>query len=548
MSIPPTKATRPSPISTSSLHYKWLVMGVVALGTLMATIDSSVVNIALPVISRYFHATITSVIWVTLSYLLTVTVLLLVFGRLGDLLGRQRVYGWGFLVFTGGSALCGLSRSLGQLVFFRAVQAVGAAMMFSNGAAIITAVFPASERGRALGINGSIVSTGLTIGPSLGGFLLDWAGWRSIFYINLPIGLGAMSAMRFLLPPEEASPLRPRFDFLGAFLLGVGLLSFTLALTRSDQIGWHSPWIAGGLLLAGLSLGAFVGQERRAAHPMIDLNLFRNRLFTAANLAGFLNFVAGFFNVLLMPFYLQQLKGFSPSHAGLIMTAVPLTTVFVAPFSGWLSDRLGSRGLSSTGLFINAAGLWWLSRLDGSASPADVVLRLVLVGIGNGLFQSPNNSAIMGSVPRARLGVASSFIALVRNLGMVTGLSLAGAVFEARQAAYQAQGLAGPRGFLRSFGETYWIATGILLLAMVASLVGGSQGKPPVAKSERQRMGHTLGEILWSRKRREKGRSCSLTPSPCYARRMAPPGRLVSRPRAGGLGLWAFGRTGDPRR
>lgn len=463
------------PLPRSSPHYKWLVMGVVALGTLMATIDSSVVNIALPVISRQFHAGITSAVWVTLSYLLTVTVLLLIFGRLGDLLGRQRVYGWGFLVFTIGSALCGLSGSLGQLIFFRAVQAVGAAMMFANGGAIITAVFPASERGRALGINGSVVSTGLALGPSLGGFLLDWAGWRSIFYINLPIGLTGMLAMRFLLHPEEAGPEHPRFDFWGAFLLGAGLLAFTLALTQGRQVGWDSLWVVGGLALAGLSLGAFLLQERRAAHPMIDLNLFRNRLFTAANAAGFLNFVAGFSNVLLMPFYLQQLKGFSPSQAGLMMTAVPLTTLFVAPLSGWLSDRLGSVGLSSGGLFLNAVGFLWLSRLDGTVSPAEVTWRLILVGVGNGLFQSPNNSAVMGAVPRPRLGVASGFIALVRNLGMVTGLAIAGAVFEARQAALQGQGLAGPLAFLGAFRSTYGMATAVLLVAMGVSLVRGPQ-------------------------------------------------------------------------
>jgi EmrB/QacA subfamily drug resistance transporter len=462
-----------APLPAASGRYKWLVLGTVALGTLMSTIDSSVVNIALPVISQQFHAGVTTVIWVTVAYLLTVTVLLLTFGRLGDLVGRQRIFGLGMLVFTVGSALCGLSGSVGQLILFRVVQAAGAAMMFANSGAIVTAAFPPTERGRALGITGSVVSTGLTIGPSLGGLLLDWAGWRSIFYINLPIGLIGLLAMRFLLRPDEPAAERPRFDFVGSILLGVGLLAFTLALTQGDQVGWGSPLISGGLSLAVVALVAFVWQERRAAQPMVDLNLFRNRLFTAANVAGFLNFVAGFTNVLLMPFYLQQLKGFSPSHAGLIMTAVPLTTMFVAPVSGWLSDRFGSVGLSSTGLTINAVGLWWLSRLGQEASSADVTLRLVLMGFGNGLFQSPNNSAIMGSVPRARLGVASSFIALVRNLGMVTGMAVAGAMFDGRKSAYQAQGLAKSVAFLGAFRDAYWLAVAVLLVGVVASLVRG---------------------------------------------------------------------------
>jgi len=468
-------------------RYKWVVFGAVALGTLMSTIDSSVVNIALPVISQQFHAGITTVMWVPLAYLLTVTVLLLTFGRLGDMVGRQRVYGLGLLVFTGASALCGLSGSVRQLILFRVAQAVGAAMMFANSGAIITAVFPSTERGRALGLTGSVVSVGLTVGPSLGGLLLALAGWRSIFYLNLPIGLVGLLAMYFLLHPEDPAAERPRFDFAGATLLGIGLLACTLALARGGDLGWRSPWIGGGFTGAGLALLAFVWQERRAAQPMIDLNLFRNRLFTAANIAGFLNFVAGFTNVLLMPFYLQQLKGFSPAHAGLIMTAVPLTTLFLAPVSGWLSDRFGSVVFSSTGLALNALGMGWLSSLGEAASSVDVTLRLVLMGVGNGLFQSPNNSSIMGSVPRARLGVASGFIALMRNLGMVTGLAVAGAMFDGRQAAYQAQGLIGSAVFLGAFRDTYWLAVAVLVVGTVASLVRGPQ--TPEARPEAQASG-----------------------------------------------------------
>lgn len=458
-------------------HYKWWALATVGTGTLMATIDAGIVNIALPVLSQYFQAEMTTVIWTTLSYLLTVTVTLLTFGRLADILGRRRVYSWGFACFTVGSALCGLSSTLLQLVFFRAIQALGASILFANGGAIITAAFPATERGRALGLNGSIVSVGLTLGPSLGGLLLDLTGWRGIFYVNVPIGILGWLAVHTILRPDEASPQRQPFDFAGAVLLGISLLSLTLTLTQGDQWGWQSSRTGLGFTLALILLIGFILQERRIPYPMVDLTLFRSRLFAAANASAFLSYVAGFANTLLMPFYLQQLRAYSPSETGLILTAVPLTTMFIAPVSGWLSDRLGSQVLSSTGLTIQLLGYLSISQIDANTPASSITLRLIVVGLGGGLFQSPNTSAIMGAVPRHRLGIGSSFVAVARNLGMVTGLALAGAIFASRRANYLA--LLGETGhalaFLAAFRETYWLAVAILVVGVVISFARGSQ-------------------------------------------------------------------------
>jgi len=364
-----------------------------------------------------------------------------------------------------------------QLVLFRAVQALGASILFANGGAIITAAFPVSERGRALGLNGSIVSVGLTLGPSLGGFLLDLTGWRSIFYVNVPIGILGWLAVRYILRPDESTPQRQPFDFIGAILLGVGLLSLTMTLTQGDQWGWNSSRTGSGFLLALILLILFIRQERRTPYPMVDLSLFRNRLFAAANASAFLSYVAGFANTLLMPFYLQQLRAYSPSETGLILTAVPLTTMFVAPVSGWLSDRLGSQVLSSVGLAIQLLGYLSISQIGAATPASSIALRLIVIGLGGGLFQSPNTSAIMGSVPRHRLGIGSSFVAVARNLGMVTGLALAGAIFATRQASYLAHFGEADRilAFLAAFRETYWLAVAILVVGVVISFARGSK-------------------------------------------------------------------------
>ncbi|MHB1416725.1 MAG: MFS transporter [Chloroflexota bacterium] len=476
-------------------NHKWWVLAAVQIGVLMSTIDSGIVSVSLPTIMRQFHADVAMIQWTVLAYLLTITVTLLPFGRLADMYGRKQIYVLGFVIFTAGSALCGASGSAEQLSLFRALQALGASMLMANGMAITTAVFPARERGRALGIQGTVVATGTTIGPTIGGLLTQWLGWRSIFYVNIPIGVIGIIAVALAVNSSEIVLTRPghrpSFDLAGALTAAVGLLALLLGLSGIGQLGLpgETAWVLYGV--AAAALVTFITIERRVAEPMIDLGLFQRRLFALGSVAALLSFLAFSANSFLLPFYLQLILGFPPSQAGLLMTPTSLAIAVVAPVSGWLSDRLGARLLSTLGMSIVCLALFSLSRLDASSGYTDVVLRLVLLGFGQGIFQSPNSSSVMGAVPRERYGVASGFISMMRNLGMVVGTGLASSVLMSGLIAtvghvdLAALGEVGGQadtllinGFMTGLERAYFVAALIAALGILASLSrGGSFGR-----------------------------------------------------------------------
>jgi EmrB/QacA subfamily drug resistance transporter len=465
----------PQPQPQLHPHTKWWVLLAVGIGSIMSPLDGSVVNIALPVITKTFGTTITIVEWVSMAYLLTISTLLLTYGRVGDMIGHRQVYLGGFVVFTFGSLLCAFASGINMLIAFRVVQALGAGMMMSAGPAIITAAFPASERGRALGINGMMVGLGLAAGPALGGILVKTLGWRSIFMINLPIGmLGIWWAARVL--PIAMPPTRVRsFDIPGATLLSAALFLILLALSRGQAWGWHSPLVMGMWVVGALLFVQFIRVEQRTADPMVDLSLFRIRLFSAANASALLNFMAQFTVTFLMPFYLQDTLAMPPNQAGLVMLAFPATMLVMAPISGSLSDRLGSSLLSPLGMAIVTVGLWSMSQLNAASGSMEIFGRLSLIGLGSGLFQAPNNSAIMGSVSPDRLGMASGMLATMRNIGMVLGIATSGAVFTIRQAYYMqaAPALVGPAAQLAALQDTFMVGAGFAMLGVLAALVRG---------------------------------------------------------------------------
>lgn len=464
-------------------------MLVAAVGVFMSTLDSSIIGVSLPTLSDHFGTDIATIEWVILSYLLAITTLLLAFGRLSDMVGRRYVFSGGILTFTLGSALCSLSGSAGQLIGFRVVQGIGAAMTMATGPALITAAFPREERGSALGMMGSVVSVGLMTGPPLGGFLIDWVGWRSIFSINIPVGiLGTAYALRVLRSEGGATPGAEgprRFDLKGAFFMFCAVTSLLLAITRGQERGWGSAEIVGLFALAAAFLAWFLAVERALERgaatgggpPLVELSLFRSRPFSASNVSSFLSFLGMFAVTLLMPFYMERILGYTPRHVGLALTAVPLAMALVAPFSGWVADRTNSYVLSSVGMAVTCSSLFVLGRLGPGASFADVVLRLGATGVGLGLFHSPNNSIIMGSVPRSRLGVAGGMLGMMRNLGMVTGLAVAGAAFARGSQAAQAGGAAFEPAFLAGFRLAFMLSAAISAVAVLTSLVRGSRGR-----------------------------------------------------------------------
>lgn len=408
---------------------KWLIFFITSLGTFMATLDGSIVNIALPVISVKLNAGLSLVQWVITIYLLVITSLLPIFGKSGDIIDRRKLYGAGFLIFAVGSGFCSLSHNVISLIISRAAQAIGASILMANSPAIIASTFPGQDRGRALGLTGTIVALGTMTGPSLGGVLLNQLGWQSIFYINIPIGLlGYYLTIKHI--PSEKFEICNRFNFAGAFLFVISMLSFLLVLSEGHIWGWFSAKSLAFFALSVISFTVFFNQEKRSSCPMIDFSLFKNKTFFAGNIAGLFSFIAMFSNSLLLPFYLHEIKHLSPFDIGMLIVPFPITLAIVAPISGYLSERISQRLLTTTGLSIMMVGLFYFTKLQAESSLLVVVIGQVVMGLGSGLFQSPNNNSVISSVPKQKLGSASGLNALIRNLGMMVGTALAVSVFE----------------------------------------------------------------------------------------------------------------------
>ena len=421
---------------------KWLVLVAIAMAIFLGTIDGSIVNVALPTLADEFDTSFGVVQWVALSYLLTQATLTLGLGRLGDIVGKKLIFTSGFAVFTVGSVLAGLSPSIAWLIAARVVQAVGAAMIFALGFAITTEAFPPNERGKALGINGTMVSLGIIAGPILGGLIIEASDWRWIFFVNLPIGIiGTVTAIKFV--PNTRPKGGQRFDFIGAGLFFIALLVFLLALTYGQEAGFRDPVVLAGIAFAAVALLAFVAVERRVTEPMVDLSLFANRDLTVNLVTGFATFVAISGLLLLLPFYLTDVLGFSPSEVGLLLGAIPITMGIVAPFSGSMSDRIGSRPVTVAGLAFMTLSYVLGSFVFGidTAIVAFILIGAIL-GIGVGIFQSPNNSAILGAVPHSRLGITSGMLSINRITGSITGIAVLGTIWAARTTAYAGGGTA----------------------------------------------------------------------------------------------------------
>lgn len=449
-------------------------MFVVSIGVFMATLDGSIVNVALPTLTRHFNTDLNTIQWVLLSYLLTITTLLLTLGRLSDMYGKKYIFSGGVLIFTIGSGFCSISTSAGQLIASRVLQGIGAAMLMANGPAIITQVFPHTERGKALGLIGTVVSIGSMTGPALGGFLIDWIGWQSIFYINIPVGIfGTVYALKILKTDEVNR--NQKFDIQGAVLMFVSVMALMLGITQGQKMGWDSPLILSMFAVFIVFLVLFVIAEKKAKMPMIELSLFRNIPFSASNISGFLSFVAMFAVILLMPYYMENILGYSTKRVGLALIAVPLIMALVAPLSGWVYDKTKSPLPSSVGMAITAIALYMIGNLTSESSFLDIILRLGLIGLGMGLFHSPNNSIIMSSVPVNRLGIASGMLSSVRNLGMVTGIAISGAIFTRSLHLFGTSGMAYEQAFIGGFHNAFLVSAIICTIGVFTSLVREEQ-------------------------------------------------------------------------
>ncbi len=406
----------------------------VSMGVLLATIDGSIVNVAMPRLVVELDTRFAVIQWVALSYLLTLATLTLSVGRAGDVIGKKRIYTTGFALFTVASVLCGLAPSVGFLIGFRVVQALGAVMVLSLGPAVLIEAFPPTERGKALGLIGTAVSVGVITGPVAGGLLISSFGWRSIFFVNLPVGIvGTLLAVRYV--PRTVHRIRQRFDYMGAGLLSATLLAVSLAMTLGQERGFAAPLILGLFGAAAVGAAAFVRVETGRESPMIQLRMFRSELLSISVVTGYLQFVILAGTFFLLPFYLESVQGRPIDQVGLMLGAAPLVLGLVSPWAGSLSDRVGVRPLTVAGLIITATAYVSLLTLDVDTSIAHFVLLALPLGLGVGVFQSPNNSAIMGSVPPEYAGVGGGILTLTRLLGQVTGIAVLGSLWATRVAA-----------------------------------------------------------------------------------------------------------------
>ena len=417
-------------MADESRSYKWIVLLITSIGAMMGPLDGSIVNVSLPTIADSLNMDYAQIIWVPTAYLVTLAVMLLIVGRASDMRGRKPFFVAGFAIFTLGSLLCSISQTGSELIVFRIIQGIGGACFAATSTAIVTDVFPSKERGKALGINIMSVYIGSAIGPTLGGFLTYTLGWRSIFWINLPIGLLVITLALLYLKESRTTKAKEKFDLSGSATFAIGLISLLIAMTLGESIGWNTVTILSLMALALFSFVLFIFVEiKKGPDALFDLSLIRhNRLFAAANIAALLNYSAFFGVSFVMSFYLQRVLGLTSLQTGAVLLATPITMAILAPIAGWASDRVGSRLLSSSGMVIITIVLLLLSRLNEASSVALVTLYLLLLGVGMGLFSSPNTSAVMGCVQKKDLGVASGMLSTMRTTGQSFSLAVVGAV------------------------------------------------------------------------------------------------------------------------
>jgi len=398
---------------------------VATLGAFFAPFMGSSVNIALPSIGSEFAMDAISLGWVATAYLLAAATFVVPFGRVADIYGRKRIFMCGVLIFAVSSLLLAISASATMLISFRILQGIGGAMVLGTGVAIITSVFPAEERGKALGINVAAVYLGLSLGPFLGGFLTQHFGWRSIFLVNVPLGLIILAFIFWRLKGEWAEAKGERFDITGSIIYTLMLAAIMYGLSLLPEM--LGVW----LILAGvLGFVAFVKWEMKVESPVLNMNLFRNNtVFALSNLAALINYSATFAVSFLLSLYLQYIKGLSPQSAGVILVSAPVVQAIFSPLAGRLSDKIEPRIVASTGMGLTVVGLVFFTFLSEETSLGFIVAGLVILGFGFALFSSPNTNAVMSSVGKRVYGVASATLATMRQVGMMFSMGIAMLLF-----------------------------------------------------------------------------------------------------------------------
>jgi EmrB/QacA subfamily drug resistance transporter len=411
-------------------HYRWWALSCTSLGMLLATVNSGTLIIALPDLERSLGTSLLTLVWVILAYMIASTVLVLTGGRLSDLFGRKRAYVGGFLIFALASLGAGFAADGTQLILWRIVQGIGGAFLFANSAALVTDAFPREQLGLAMGTNTMVAAVGLVLGPVLGGALVELS-WHWIFWFNVPLGLvGAVWGWLVLRELASRDPERG-LDLLGTATFVAGLTGLVLGISRGGISGWNDPIVIAGLVAAAVLLPLFVLIEHRARAPMLDLSIFNDRLFAAATGAAFINGLSRFALLFVFVFYYQGAQGDDPITAGIKLAPMALGMLVSSPLAGIWADRRGSRALSAWGMVVTAAGLALMTTLQATSPYWESGLWLLIVGIGSGLFNSPNTAAMMGAVPPQRRGIAAGARMMLQNTGAVISIAFVIAIVTA---------------------------------------------------------------------------------------------------------------------
>ncbi len=411
-------------------HYKWWALSCTSLGMLLVATNSGTLIIALPDLERSLGTTLLQLVWVILAYMIASTVLVLTAGRLSDMFGRKQAYVAGFLVFAAASLGAGFSADGTELILWRIAQGVGGAFLFANAAALVTDAFPKEQLGLAMGTNTMVAAIGLVIGPVLGGALVA-ISWHWVFWFNVPLGLaGAAWGALILRELSRRDDVRG-FDLLGTFTFVVGLTGLVYGLSRGGISGWNDPLVIGSLIVAAILLPLFVLIEDRVKAPMLDLSIFRNRLFAAATAAAFINGLSRFALLFVFVFYYQGAQGDDPITAGIKLAPMAIGMLIASPLAGIWADRHGSRTLAALGMLVSAAALALMTTLQAHSPYWQGMLWLFLVGVGSGMFNSPNTAAMMGTVPTQRRGIAAGARMMLQNTGAVISIAFVLAIVTA---------------------------------------------------------------------------------------------------------------------
>ena len=456
---------------------KWLVLTVIVIKMIMDGLDGSMLHIALPTISSDLGVASSSIIWAISAYSITTSTTVLFFGRFGDIIGKTRFYLIGIAIYALSTLVSGFTNSLAMLVVARIIQAIGASCTMANSQGIITMVFPQHQRGRALGIYGGAISLGTLAGPTLGGIIVAYMDWHYIFLLKVPIAVVAL-LLGFKFFPKDTPEHKEKMDYPGALLYIAAVVPLLYSLQEGYTAGYTSVFILSGLALSVFSFTAFFRLQRRKAMPLLDLGIFKNPIYSVSILTAFILSFTNSFRGIIIPFYMQGVLGTPPEIAGLYMSISPIIVLMITPVSGFLTDRVGGEKLAIIGQTVNLVGLLLMTTLTKESYVISMVVYFCIINFGTALFQAPNNTLIMSSVPRDKLGIGGSASMSIRNIGSTLGIAFTTAILYggmSRKLGYHVVGYMRGSGqedaFMFGMRNAFFIASGICLLGIVASIL-----------------------------------------------------------------------------